>query len=75
MGSQGKAMSPSEEPTTTKAERVVIVGYNKASLFPSHHVTKCHATLILLFLSLLSIPLGESSCLDGKKAAVVFPRQ
>ena len=33
MGSQGNAMSPSEEPTTTKAKRVVIVGYNRASLF------------------------------------------
>ena len=72
MGSQGKAMSPSEEPTTTKAQRVVIVGYNKASLFPSHHVT---AQLRSHFLSLLSIPLGASFGLDGKKAALALPRQ
>ena len=42
--SQGKAMSPSEEPTTTKAERVVIVGYNKASLFlpaPRSELPRC----------------------------------
>ena len=65
-------MSPPEEPTTTKAKRVVIVGYNKASLFPSHHVT---AQLRSHFLSLLSIPLGASSRLDGKKAAVTLPRQ
>ena len=75
MGSQGKAMSPSEEPTTTKAERVVIVGYNKASLFFPRHVPNRHAVLMSLFLSLLSIPLGASSRLDGKKAAVALPRQ
>ena len=72
MGSQGKAMSPSEEPTTTKAQRVVIVGYNKASLFPSHHVT---ARLRSHFFSLLSIPFGANSRLDGKKAALAHPRQ
>ena len=65
-------MSLSEEPTTTKAQRVVIVGYNKASLFPSHHVT---ARLRSHFLSLLSIPLGASFGLDGKKVAVALPRQ
>ena len=65
-------MSPSEEPPTTKAKRVVIVGYNKASLFLFLHVT---AQLRSQFLSLLSIPLGASSRLDGKKVAVALPRQ
>ena len=72
MGSSGKAMSPSEEPTTTKAKRVVIVGYNKASLFHFHHIT---ARLRSHSLSLLSIHLGVSSRLGGKKAAMVHLRQ
>ena len=75
MGSQGKAMSPSEEPTTTKAERVVIVGYNKASLFlpaPRPGLPR-YANASVPFPSL--IPLGAGSRLDDKKAAVVYPRQ
>ena len=52
MGSQGKAMSPSEEPTTTKAKLVVIVGYIKGKPFISLHA--CHE--VLTFLALNEFP-------------------